>query len=257
MFRAIYACEHGSMSPTYTCLSMLISNLNKVNIKEDDLVIIAIDGKGNWRKSLDSDYKANRKEDREKHANIDWDKTFKDFNHLTDKLEAFTPFHTIVMDKMEADDIIAIASKKFQDVDTIVISSDSDYEQLAIYPKLKIFSPLSKKFKEVKNPHRVLANKIKSEKADNLTKPILTDKDYEIRNTIVNLMTLPDYVEMPIMQRLEFFPSKAWNIEALTRSESMIKRIKNIYIPPKEVKHRIKKKNNKTKEKGNVKSLFD
>jgi hypothetical protein len=212
MFRAIYACEKSKMSMTYTCLSMLISN-------------------------------------------IDWDKTFKDFDYLTDKLEAFTPFHTIVMDKMEADDIIAIASKKFQDLETIVISSDSDYEQLAIYPKLKIFSPLSKKFKEVKNPHKVLANKIKSEKSDNLTKPILTEEDYEIRNTIVNLMVLPDYVEKPIMERLEFLPLKDWSIEDLTRSPTMIKRIKNIYIPPKEVKHRTKKKT-KIKENCNVKGLF-
>ena len=201
MFRAIYGWKNNRTTPaTYMCLASIISNIKKVGLNPEDTVIIAVDSpKGSWRKDIDSEYKANRRAKREK-EDIDWKDIFKQFNNLVENLDTNTPFHSIVVERMEADDIIAYGCKKFTDTKHIILSADSDYEQLYAYPNVKIFSPLSKKWKDIKNPYRLLLNKIRKEVSDNLISPILTKEDYLKRESIVNLMKLPKEVEEKILQ---------------------------------------------------------
>jgi len=229
MFRAIYGWKNNrSTPPTYMCLASIISNLKKVGLRPEDTVIIAVDSpKGNWRKEIDSEYKANRKEKREQ-EDIDWKKIFAQFQELLEVLEANTPFHSIVVDKMEADDIIAYGCKRFQDQENIILSADSDYEQLCVYPKVKLFSPLSKRYKHVDNPYRVLLKKIRKETADNLVTPILTQEDYKKRKLIVNLVDLPEEIEQAIDPFLDNFHEKNWNYERIY-FPTLRERLKTIY----------------------------
>ena len=250
LFRAIFSWEKmRKASPTYLALIMLIANIKKVGLDQDDTVIIAVDSsKGSWRKKIDKNYKANRKAARDRH-NIDWHKMFGLFNNLIEEIELNTPFHTIEVDTCEADDIIAYACKKFKDTPCVVISSDSDYEQLVAYPNVKVFSPLSKRYKEISNPYKIIAEKIRKEVSDNLVTPILTEEDYVKRNMLVNLLTLPENIEHMIDERLNCLPKKDWNIDEFF-SPTVRQRLSGIYEKDKIVSEDSKKKKSKKRKRG-------
>ncbi|MEK7549065.1 MAG: hypothetical protein AAB496_01065, partial [Patescibacteria group bacterium] len=78
IFKSIFSWERNrSISPTYLYLSMLISCLKTIGCHPDDLIILAIDSPlGSWRRDIDSQYKANRKANREKHKDINWTEMF-------------------------------------------------------------------------------------------------------------------------------------------------------------------------------------
>jgi len=90
----------------------------------------------------------------------------------------------------------------FKDNILIIVSTDSDYEQLAEYKNVKLFSPKSKNYKIVKNPTAILAKKIQKETADNLITKIVTEEDYKKREMIVNLLRLPEEIENKVIQEL-------------------------------------------------------
>jgi 5'-3' exonuclease len=198
MFRAIFGAaknKDNQIPATYSCMSMMLSCLKELKATLDDIIIIAVDSpKGSWRKDHDSAYKGNRKAARDK-FDIDWKHEFQAFQYLRDNLRDCTPFKVVEGDKLEADDIIAVATRYFAPKDCIIVSTDSDYEQLTCFPNVKCFSPVTKKFKIVKNPHTLLAKKIEKERADNLISPILTEADYLKRKMLVDLTKLPDSIE--------------------------------------------------------------
>jgi len=229
MFRAIFSWyKNKKPAATYTALNMILSCLKRVEIKKDDIVIISLDSpKGSWRREYDFKYKANRKALREKY-DINWDAMFNMFTSLLYKLDMFTPFHVIQVDRCESDDIIACATKYFKDKECIIISSDTDFEMLTVRENVKIFSPISKKFKAVKDPYKVLSKKIEKEVSDNLVSPITSAKEFEIRNKIVNLIDLPDFVEEKVFKRLSTLPKKEFDYENLPFN-SLQKRFKELY----------------------------
>jgi len=196
MFRAIFAWrKNKSIKPTWQYLNMVFGILKLLNIHDKDLIIIAVDSSlGSWRKEVDYNYKSNRKEERNKFTDIDWTYMFEMFRALLKTLNRTTNFHIIEIDKLEADDIIAHGCKYFKDNECIIVSSDSDFEMLSVYKNVKLFSPISKKYKEVKNPYLILSKKIEEEKTDNLITAIKTEEDYNNRELIVNLINLPDFV---------------------------------------------------------------
>ena len=180
-FRSIYAWRNNrAIPPTYTALNMIISSLKKIGVDPDDELIIAVDSeKGSWRKDFDSNYKADRKEKREQQTDIDWTEIFNSFDELLDTLKYTSPFHIIKIDRMEADDIIAVGCRTFKDNECIIVSYDQDFEQLCALENVKLFSPIKKfkgkngGYKQVKSPYAVLAKKIGKEASDNLINPIL------------------------------------------------------------------------------------
>lgn len=190
------------MRPTYLVIRMIIASLMRVGVDKDDLVIIAVDGRGNWRKDFDSAYKANRPAAREK-SGIDFPYWYKEFDKLLSKLNASTNFCSVKIPKMEADDIISYGVRYFKDNECVIISTDSDFEQLCTFDNVKILSPKTKRYKLIKNPHKILSKKIKREVADNLLTPITSEADYERRKTIVSLLKLPDFVEKQIEEEFE------------------------------------------------------
>jgi len=243
MFKAIYASlEHKEVSVTWQYLNMLISNLRRLFLTKEDIVIIAVDSSlGSWRREIDSEYKANRKEQRELVVEIDWDYMFEKFNSFLKLLNKATPFHIISIPKLEADDIIAYSPNYFKDNEIIIVSSDTDFEMLTSYSNVKIFSPISKNFKEVKNPYQILNNKIAQEKTDNLLSPILSEQDYEKRKKIVDLIHLPEEVKKKVEVAFSELNIKDYNIN-LIPFFSLRKRFEEIYTNPIEIKEKKKRK---------------
>lgn len=233
MFRAIYASHSGKgykAHPPYLATTMLLGLLKDVGITELDEVIIAVDSsRGSWRKEIDTAYKGNRKALRDRRPDIDWAKEFADFQRLLEQLEQGTPFHVICLERLEADDIIAVCCKHFKDHECIIISADSDYEQLYAYPNVKVFSNITKRYKEVKNPYSVLAKKVAKEVADNLTSDIMNELDFEKRNMIVNLINLPRMIELQVENAIVNLPMKNFDFDYLPFRKSLGEKFETLY----------------------------
>lgn len=219
MFRAIHAWRAGNKAIPigYTYLNMILSNLKRIGIDKEDRIILAIDQGHSWRKQFDSDYKANRKIARDALAEeIDWKSVFNNFELTYLKLNESTDWHIIRINTIEADDIIATACRFYKDKDIVVVSSDADLQQLTAFKNVKIFSPLVKikggkgGYKIVKNPYKIIAEKVaKGDVADNIIiRESDTKEDVEIRELIINLLELPEFVEQPIIEKLKSLPEQ-------------------------------------------------
>lgn len=226
LHRSIFASLNNPKIPsTYTCLNMITSCLKRIGIDPDDRVIVAVDGGKSWRKDVDSNYKANRKEAREK-FDIDWNREYNNFNLLLEKLSVATDWNIVEIDGIEADDIMAVGSRHFKDNEVILVTYDSDLEQMWAYDNVKIFSPIKKCAGKIGkgaykipppnfNVYKLLSKKIEKETADNLISPVLTQEDYDKRKQIVNLLELPDNIENTIRERLSNLKEKEGNIDLL------------------------------------------
>ena len=199
---------------TYTALAMVISNLKKVGVDKDDLVLICVDSRNNWRKQIDKNYKAGRKKQRESATRINWKKEFKSFDILLEQIERGSPFHVLKIPSFECDDIIAIGTKWFKDKLNVIISFDSDFLQLLIRDRVRVFSPHPKakncpykildldRKKEIEKAYKTLAKKIKKEVSDGLVSDVLTEQDFEKRESIVSLLSLPKFIEEKVIEEL-------------------------------------------------------
>lgn len=238
----------------YTCLMMVINCLKKVGVDKQDLLIVAVDGRGNWRRDVDPNYKANRKEIKQ-NDDIDWMYWYKKFDDLVDKLKVSSPLNFIRIPKLEADDIISVGVRYYSENECIIISSDSDFEQLTSLPNVKVFSPVTKQYKSVDNPYKVLASKIKKEVTDNLLSPILDEADYTRRHMLVSLLELPDYVEKLALDEIKKVGYNKFD-PALFPFKNMNEQFQKIYnkdqivLYEDSMKIKVKKKSKSKKKKG-------
>ena len=205
---SIFAWRNNKAVPaTYTCMNMITSHLRKIGVEPYDTIIVACDYGHSWRKKYEGEYKANRKEFRESYEDINWKEMYASFNKLIDDIDAGSGWYVVKQNSFEADDWMAVACRYYKDREVILVTFDSDMEQLVAYPNVKIFSPKVKikgkkgGYKVIKNPYAVVAKKIGKEVSDNLTNPVISKQDFENRKTIVNLLELPDFVEQPILEK--------------------------------------------------------
>jgi len=212
---------------TYGCMSSLISALKHVGIDDEkgDKVILACDDWHNkgWRKEIEISYKGNREEARNKASFVDWKIEYAKQNELLETIKECLPFHCIMVDSCEADDIIGEAVRHFKDNECIIISPDADFQQLLTMDHVKIFSPHPHKSvkecpyrildldrdKEKKKAYKTLMSKVEKEKTDNLTSEILTAEDYDKRLQCISLLTLPQFVS----DKIKPFLDEVANIE--------------------------------------------
>ena len=91
-------------------------------------VLIASDSKDVWRKDVYPLYKAGRKSSRDEY----YEETNDVINNLFDFFDNYTCYHTIAVDRCEADDIIGVIGRDYwcDDVENIIISTDKDFVQL-------------------------------------------------------------------------------------------------------------------------------
>lgn len=188
---------------TYTLLNMIISCLRRIGIEPLDTIYIATDYLKSWRKEYVEEYKANRKAFRDSYEDIDWNKMFKDADDLLEKIDKGTDWIVIkneYSEHLEADDIASYIVRNNTDKEIILITIDSDWQQFWQFDNVKIFSPKSKpKRYKIKpknfNVYQLISSKVKQEKSDNLISPLITEKDYETRLMLINLLELPDFID--------------------------------------------------------------
>jgi len=191
-----------SIPAPYTYLSMVVGYLKTFEVTLEDKVIIAQDF-GSWRKDVDKTYKAQRKGDREKQETTEWwEQKYAEFNELYKKMAICVPWHFVKIYKMEADDIASVCCRYYPNDEVILISADRDWEQLAIFKNVKIYSPRSHKIKDIPNPMKVLLEKIQGDKSDNLLDKPSSEAEFDNRRKIVDLTKLPLEIERPIKEEL-------------------------------------------------------
>lgn len=217
------------MPATYTYLSMLFGYMSKLEATLDDIVIIAQDYGRSWRKNVDPEYKAQRRAFREERKPKEWwTEQYQEFEKLFLRLDSCLPYYFIKSAGVEADDILSIMCRYYKDKEVIIVSKDRDLEQLAVFQNVKIFSPMSKKFKNICNPIKILLEKIQGDISDNLITKPTTEAEFEKRKTIVDLTQLPDFVEAPIKLQLDALMPKSLNIPKIPFG-SIQERVRKIY----------------------------
>lgn len=207
---SVHASRKANMYAPYTAVTMLLGSLKRIGLEPYDEVILACDGKHNWRKDLIPQVKADR---------VPLDKAiYEKFNDLLKKLEESTFFHVLWLDHIEADDIASVCCRYFKDKEVILVSSDGDWEQLWHYDNVKIYSPhaKSKRYK-VKSPnfnaYKRIAKMVMTKGHNNLDIAIENEEDYRLKEKCVNLINLPEWVEENIKKALENLRPKEDNIK--------------------------------------------
>jgi hypothetical protein len=134
-----------------------IKSYKKKYSKEYGNVVICCDGRKYWRKEFFQHYKGMRKTNREK-SDLDWGLIFDTLSEMRKDLATHFPYKVLHVDRAEADDIIAVLTKYAQDNELIqqglveepqkilILSSDKDFKQLQLYPSVKQWSPMQKKY---------------------------------------------------------------------------------------------------------------
>jgi 5'-3' exonuclease len=81
-----------------------------------------------WRHDVYPPYKANRVKD----ANIPWDTVYEQLDVFKETVKTYLPWHLVTVPGAEADDVIAIVTKRCERAQqqTVIYSTDADYLQL-------------------------------------------------------------------------------------------------------------------------------
>jgi hypothetical protein len=161
--------------------------LNKIRgvrqmFKEHQTVVIACDGKNNWRKNIFPNYKANRKKDREA-SDFDWAGVFDLLNKIRDELKENFPYIVIHLDHAEADDIIASLVSKYgvelnnnTAEDIVIVSGDKDFVQLQQYANVKQYDPIKNKMIAHSDPSKFIKEQIiKGDRGDGVPNILSSD----------------------------------------------------------------------------------
>lgn len=143
---------------------------------------------------------------------------------------------------VEADDIMAVCPKLYPDHEVVLVTIDKDINQLYYYDNVKIFNP---NLKSVTNKARkgfyvieedplgVIQGKVrKGDESDNIIvdKKNDTEKDAEIREFIINALTLPEFIKDPITKELKKLEwDKPIRKDKLPFPNSLAKKFDKIY----------------------------
>ena len=139
-------------------------------------IVIACDDRNYWRKQLFPYYKANRKKNRDQ-SEINWSLVFEIFNKIRVEIKEYFPYRVVIVDSVEADDIIATLTVENKDDNILILSSDKDFIQLQKNKNVKQFDPIRKKWIKHDDPERYLFEHIlKGDVGDGIPN-ILSDDD--------------------------------------------------------------------------------
>ena len=148
--------------------------------KEFGEMVLACDGKNNWRRNYYPQYKANRKKSRED-SGFDWAEAFRIVNKIREEIRDNFPYKVIHVDECEADDIIGTLCENSQEFgqyeDIMIVSADKDFLQLQRYKNVRQYSPLMKKEYIEEHPLKGLTEKILTGDAGDGVPNILSHDD--------------------------------------------------------------------------------
>jgi len=114
-------------------------------------VVLTYDSKHYWRRDFFPQYKAGRKKGRE-NDDKDWDAIFEVLNKIKSEFKDNLPYKYLEVFGAEADDIIAVLCKKYQNEKIMIVSGDKDFIQLQKYHNVGQYSPITKKYIDGHNP---------------------------------------------------------------------------------------------------------
>jgi len=210
LYMSVHASRKANMYAPYIATTMLLGSLKRIGVDPCDEVILACDGRDNWRKSLIPQTKADRVP-LDKEIYISFEKLLKD-------IEKSTFFHVVWLEHIEADDIASVCCRYYKDREVVLVSSDSDWEQLWHYPNVKIYSPHAKtKAYKIRpnnfNIYKRIAKMVTTKGHNNLDISLENEEDYKLKEKCINLIELPDWVEKNIREKLSELKPKTDNIE--------------------------------------------
>ena len=208
----------------------------KKYLQEYGEVILSWDSKHSWRRDYFPQYKASRRKGREK-SSLDWDSIFNFLNRIKSEFKENLPYKFMEVYGTEADDIIAILCKNFQDENVMIISGDKDFILLQKYPKVKQYSPITKKYINGFNPLIYLKEHIfKGDTSDGVPNVLSPDhtftdglrqrplgkkkiqtwldididdlqdevkRNYQRNDKLINLENIPEKLESEIMENFD------------------------------------------------------
>ena len=140
----------------HVTLSTLKSYKKKYGAEYGEMVICC-DGRKYWRKEFFEHYKGSRKKNRDA-SSLDWKLIFDTLSEMREDLAKYFPYKVLHVEAAEADDIIAVMAKWLQSnrqciqglveepQKILILSSDKDFKQLQLYPQVRKWSPMQKKY---------------------------------------------------------------------------------------------------------------
>jgi 5'-3' exonuclease len=111
-------------------------------------MVICTDHLSSWRKVAFPQYKAHRKVQRDKQKaekGMDWSALFDTISRIIDELKTNFPYKVIRVPHAEGDDVIAVLAKYANNTlkeQSLIISSDKDFNQLYKYKRIRQYSPM-------------------------------------------------------------------------------------------------------------------
>ena len=140
----------------HVTLSTLKSYKKKYG-KEFGELVICCDGRKYWRRDFFEHYKASRKKNRDA-SDLNWTLIFDTLSEMRDDIAKHFPYKVMHIERCEADDIIAVMTQWAQSNQLVqeglveesqkilILSSDKDFKQLQLYPNVRQWSPMQKKY---------------------------------------------------------------------------------------------------------------
>ena len=164
-------------------------------------IVLCTDSARPWRREYFPLYKANRKKTREQ-SDLDWDVIFQSLQKVKEEIRDNFPFHYMYVESAEADDIIAVLTKKYyEQEDILIVSGDKDFQQLHKYKGVKQFSPNLNKMVQCDEPDLFLKEHIlKGDKSDGIPNILSNDNCLEqgIRQTPLKRAILEKYLRISV-----------------------------------------------------------
>ena len=121
-------------------------------------LVLCCDGRNSWRREHFPLYKAGRKTTRDS-SSKDWTQIFESLDTIKSELKEYFPYKYIEVEAAEADDVIGVLAKSWNEP-IMIISSDKDFIQLQVKENVKQYSPITKKIVNDTNPERYLREHI-------------------------------------------------------------------------------------------------
>ncbi len=121
-------------------------------------LVLCCDGRNSWRREHFPLYKAGRKTTRDS-SSKNWTQIFESLDTIKSELKEYFPYKYIEVEAAEADDVIGVLAKSWNEP-IMIISSDKDFIQLQVKENVKQYSPITKKIVNDVNPERYLREHI-------------------------------------------------------------------------------------------------
>ena len=163
---------------------MILNSIRSYKVKfgaEFGEVVIATDNSNYWRKQMFPYYKANRKKNQQ-NSDLDWHAIFETLNKIRQELKDYFPYRVIDIQAAEADDVIGTLVRNFsKDEPILIMSGDKDFIQLHIWPNVKQYDPVRKRWITHNDPEQYLKEQIlKGDSGDGVPNVLSNDNCFVV-----------------------------------------------------------------------------